>query len=164
MKLATIGYEGLQIDKFFELLITNEIDVLIDVRELPLSRKPGFSKTALRMNASYHGLEYIHMSNLGCPRSIRHDYRSDNNWEIYTRRFLQYLETQNEEIKKLLNLLAGRSGCILCYEADPTRCHRCYVAKAAVEAADTQLEVIHLATKGTHVAAHQLSVGKLILQ
>lgn len=148
MKLATIGYQGLSITDFFAILLENQVKTLIDVRELPLSRKPGFSKTALAKQASDLGLHYVHLGNLGCPREIRHEYREDNDWERYTRRFLAHLHTQKHEIENLLKIASMEMACLLCFEANPQRCHRCYVANATAQIAGTDLEIIHLgATK-----------------
>jgi uncharacterized protein (DUF488 family) len=148
MKLATIGYEGLNVTNFFDILLANRVNILIDVRELPLSRKLGFSKGALGKQASNSGLHYIHLGNLGCPRDIRYEYREDGDWVRYTWRFLAYLRSQEREIENLLRLVSVESGCILCFEADPHRCHRYYVADAVAQMAGTELEIIHLgATK-----------------
>ena len=148
MKLATIGYEGLSVTNFFDILLGNQVKMLIDVRELPLSRKPGFSKGALGKQALNYGLRYVHLGGLGCPREIRHEYRDDGDWKKYTKRFLAYLHTQDREIENLLGLISSESACLLCFEADPQRCHRCYVAKAVARIASMNLEIIHLgATK-----------------
>lgn len=148
MKLATIGYEGLNVINFFDILLANRVNILIDVRELPLSRKPGFSKGALGKQALNLGLQYVHLGHLGCPRNIRYDYRQDGDWDKYTSRFLAYLRSQEREIENLLSLVSVESGCLLCFEADPSRCHRCYIADALAQLAGTELEIIHLgATK-----------------
>lgn len=148
MRLATIGYEGLSTTNLFDILLANRVKALIDVRELPLSRKPGFSKGALGKQAFNFGLRYVHLGNLGCPCEIRHDYREDGDWVKYTRRFLAYLHTQEREIENLLSIVSDESACLLCFEANPHRCHRCYVANAVTRIAGTELEIIHLgATK-----------------
>jgi len=47
MQIFTIGYEGKSLDQFVAELRRNRISRVIDVRELPLSRRKGFSKTPL---------------------------------------------------------------------------------------------------------------------
>ena len=84
MKICTIGYEGLDIDAFMSLLAENDIETVVDVREMPLSRKPGFSKKALEAALNLSGREYVHMVALGCPKPIRDRYREDGNWKRYT--------------------------------------------------------------------------------
>ena len=129
MILSTIGYQGTKIDDFFQVLIQNEIETIIDIREYPISRIRGFSKSALSQLAETHDIEYIHFSTLGCPREIRHDYRKDHDWERYSQRFLNYLETQSNEVDKLADLIQNSNSCLLCFEAEPDHCHRLYVAE-----------------------------------
>ncbi|MBI5291596.1 MAG: DUF488 domain-containing protein [Chloroflexi bacterium] len=144
MKLMTIGYEGLATAQFFDLLTAGRVQTIVDVRELPLSRKPGFSKSALALSTAAHSLEYIHVPALGCPREIRHEYRDDGDWQRYTRRFRAYLSTQTEAIHDLSQLAQRNRCCLLCYEADPNFCHRLFVAERVVEIVGTSLKIVHL--------------------
>jgi uncharacterized protein (DUF488 family) len=130
MIIYTIGYEGLSLDTFMALLADQGIDTIVDVREMPLSRKPGFSKTALANVLNLSGLEYIHMAKLGCPRPVRDRYKADGDWEAYTRGFLSYLETQQPAIAELSSMAASAECVLLCYEADYNFCHRSMVANA----------------------------------
>jgi uncharacterized protein (DUF488 family) len=75
MTVFTIGYEGLNVDTFMSLLAQHGIETVVDVRELPLSRKTGFSKKALTNALNPSGVEYVHMVNLGCPKPVRDRYR-----------------------------------------------------------------------------------------
>ena len=77
MSVFTVGYEGLDIDTFVELLAKHNIDTVVDISELPLSRKCGFSKKALGSALLLHGHEYVHMAALGCPKPVRNEYRDD---------------------------------------------------------------------------------------
>jgi len=61
------------------------VKTVVDVRELPLSRKKGFSKSAFCDALSAHGIAYLHA--LGCPKPIRNPYKADGNWQTYTRDF-----------------------------------------------------------------------------
>jgi len=78
--LFTIGYEGLSMDRFTAQLKAAGVRRVVDVRELPLSHKPGFSKRPLSRALEGAGLAYEHIPALGCPRPIRNRYRADNNW------------------------------------------------------------------------------------
>lgn len=129
-ELHTIGYEGLDTPDFLSLLSQYDIETLVDIRELPLSRKSGFSKKALAASVKRRGIGYIHLPHLGCPRPIRNRYRDDRNWTRYQRDFLKYLATQDEAIAGLA-AMAGNSRCaLLCFEADHNFCHRSMVADA----------------------------------
>lgn len=130
MTVFTIGYEGLDIDAFMSLLAEHGIDTIVDVRELPLSRKPGFSKKALANILNISGREYVHMVDLGCPKLVRDRYREDGNWKRYTEGFLKYLKTQDDAIAELSALAATSNCALLCYEADSNFCHRSMVANA----------------------------------
>lgn len=77
MKLMTIGYEKLTPKQFYEALRQAGVSLLIDVRENPISRKPGFSKNTLKHAALEAGIAYQHISVLGCPRDIRLRYREN---------------------------------------------------------------------------------------
>jgi len=140
----TVGYEGLNSEEFFKLLHLNGVEVLIDVRELPLSRKPGFSKLALANRADAEGIRYEHIVSLGCPREIRHDYRGDLDWGRYTGRYLAYLDTQLQSIVDLAARVVYERCCLMCFEADPNFCHRSFVADRVKAASSADLAVRHL--------------------
>ncbi len=128
MTLMTIGYEGLALDAFFGILVENGVHTLVDIRETPISRKPGFSKTALSVACEQYALSYIHVASLGCPKEIRHAYREDGDWCLYTNRFLRYLATQKDSLKDLAEIVVKDNSCLMCFEADFFRCHRSFVA------------------------------------
>jgi uncharacterized protein (DUF488 family) len=128
MTIFTIGYEGLNIVAFMSLLTEHGIDTVVDVRELPQSRKPGFSKKALANTLNLSGREYIHMVALGCPKPVRDRYREDGNWKHYTEGFMKHLKTQADSIAELSSLAASSNCVLLCYEADANFCHRSMVA------------------------------------
>ena len=130
MTIYTIGYEGIDIDTFLSLLRKHDIETVVDVRELPLSRKPGFSKKTLADTLNLSGLEYVHQSDLGCPKLIRDRYRADGNWTRYREGFLKYLNTQDEALADLATLAATSTCALLCFEADHNFCHRSMVADA----------------------------------
>ena len=130
MTVFTIGYEGLDIDDFMSLLAEHGVETVVDVRELPLSRKPGFSKKALASVLNLSGLEYVHMVDLGCPKTVRDRYREDGNWKRYTEGFLKYLANQDDAVAELAALAATTNCALLCYEADHNFCHRSMVADA----------------------------------
>ena len=144
MTVFTIGYEGLDIDAFMSLLAEHGIDTIVDVRELPLSRKPGFSKKALANVLNLSGREYVHMVELGCPKPVRDRYREDSNWKRYTEGFMKYLKTQDDAIAELSSLAAASNCALLCFEADSNFCHRSMVANAVKD---------HCGARVTHIKA-----------
>jgi uncharacterized protein YeaO (DUF488 family) len=144
MELMTIGYESLTAREFFDVLRRCNVSMIVDVRELPISRKPGFAKAALATGLEKHGIKYRHLVELGCPRDIRHDYRDDGDWSRYSRRFKAYLETQEEAIRQLISLMRDERCCLLCYEEDYNFCHRSYVAENVMSTLDADLRIHHL--------------------
>lgn len=143
MSLFTLGYEGLSVHNFWEILVAHEIEILVDVRSTPQSRKPGFSKRALTLSADENAIEYQHWGSLGCPRDILQTYRADSDWISYTEKFWRYLRTRENEVMELANLAQQQRCCLLCFEADFNFCHRSYVAEFAHELAPN-LQIVHL--------------------
>ena len=136
MALFTLGYEGLDLDTFVQILLDNGVECLLDVRQRPQSRKRGFSKTALANACAENNIGYQHLAIFGCPLDIRNAYRADGDWDNYTAAFLEHL--QSPELKQAIANLAssawGKRCCLMCFEADENFCHRLFVARA-VEAA-----------------------------
>jgi uncharacterized protein (DUF488 family) len=128
--LYTFGYEGMNIEEYLARLIASTVDVVLDVRELPLSRKKGFSKNSFRERLASVGIQYMHEPRLGCPKDIRDQFKIDSDWDLYTRKFSSYVKTQNESLRAVAQLSRNANVCLVCFEADYTRCHRTFVARA----------------------------------
>lgn len=156
MTVFTIGYEGLDIDDFMSLLADHGIETVVDIRELPLSRKPGFSKTALANVLNVSGLEYVHMVALGCPKPVRDGYREDGDWKRYTAGFLKYLKTQKDAVAELGDLVQSSNCALLCFEADFNFCHRSMVAEAVSKHCGAKVKHIPVkaATSGVRYPAY----------
>lgn len=141
----TIGYEGLNLDHLFSLLDAGGVDTIVDVRQSPISRKKGFSKRALATSACAKGFRYVHLAEFGCPKPIRDDYKRDGDWERYTARFLEYIDTQEAAVFTFARRALTERCCLVCFEADPNFCHRSLVAERVAGAAP--LAVVHLGVK-----------------
>lgn len=148
-KIYTIGYEGMDLEEFMSLLAEHDVETIVDVREMPLSRKPGFSKKALEAALNLSGREYVHMGSLGCPKSIRDQYREDGNWKRYSEGFLKYLATQDDAVAELSALAETSSCALLCFEADYNFCHRSMVASAVKKYAGSRIEHLQVRTQDT---------------
>lgn len=144
MDLFTLGYEGFDVDEYFRLLVVNGVEHIVDVREVPLSRKPGFSKKSLINYSERFGIQYTHLVQLGCPRVIRHDFQTDGNWFKYSERFIEYLLTQRPAIEELSAIVARQKVSLLCVEANPYRCHRSIVADKLLCDMGKDLSINHL--------------------
>ncbi len=155
MTVFTIGYEGLGINDFISLLSEHGIETVVDIRELPLSRKPGFSKKALSNVLNLSGLEYVHMVDLGCPKPVRDGYREDGDWKRYTTGFTKHLSTQKDAVEELAELVKSSTCALLCYEADFNFCHRSMVADAVSKHCGAGVE--HIDVKATPSAGRPLA-------
>ena len=120
--------------------------LLADVREAPISRKRGFSKSALRERLEAEGIGYLHLRELGCPKRIRDDYREDGDWARYTERFMTHLDLQGDAVDQLGIRAKASPTALLCFENDFNRCHRTYVARAV--SARMAFDVIHITPAG----------------
>ena len=142
MALFTFGYEAISVDAFIARLKKVGVTVVVDVRELPLSRKKGFSKTAFSQALADAGIAYEHLPVFGCPRPIRNRYKADGDWKRYEKAFNAYIATQNVSVSALAKFSKTTHACLVCFEADFNFCHRSLVARAAASAGGAP--VMHL--------------------
>jgi uncharacterized protein (DUF488 family) len=127
--LSTIGYEKSGWPEFLARLRSAGIGLVIDVRDLPLSRRAGFSKRTLAAGLEEAGIRYVHLRALGTPPEGREANRR-REWEKFWRIVDARLGTAEAELalQALAELAARTPSCLLCYEADPAICHRSRVA------------------------------------
>lgn len=123
-RLWTIGYEGHSPESLTILLREAGVQRLVDVRELPLSRKAGFSKSALAAGMQRAGIEYTHLKALGTPRAMRHEYKASGDAEAFRRAYLEHLRALPEAIAQLEALARKERVCLLCVERAWEECHR----------------------------------------
>ncbi|MCA6124658.1 DUF488 domain-containing protein [Bradyrhizobium sp. WSM 1704] len=143
-EIFTFGYEGLSVERFVARLRSAMIETVIDVRANPLSRKPGLSKRALAEHLSNAEIKYVHLVEMGCPKSVRDRYKADRDWTAYTRGFLDYIADQEEAVARVASIAEQSRSCLICFEADFNYCHRTFVARAAAPALNAN--VVHLTT------------------
>ncbi|MEJ8569001.1 DUF488 domain-containing protein [Elongatibacter sediminis] len=132
-ELSTIGYEGAALEDFLETLKLFKVDVLLDVRELPISRRKGFSKKALSEALAEVGISYQHERCLGSPKVMRHELRESWDYERFFLQFNDHLKEQHGKIEELAEELRGHIA-LLCFERNHTQCHRTPVAEKFSEA------------------------------
>ena len=142
--LYTIGYEGLDIEQFVSRLKQYNINSLMDVRELPLSRKKGFSKTLLQKRLEEEGLSYFHAKELGSPREIRRKLKEDKDYASFFEEFSKYLEQNQNTVKEISDYLLGKIYCLMCFEQSADQCHRSIVAENFVTLQNNRFQVVHI--------------------
>lgn len=150
--IYTIGYEGLTPGEFLDILNAHDIQILIDVRELPLSRKPGFSKRALSELVEEAGLQYIHIQSLGAPRTVRHALRETSDWESYCFGYKNHLSQQEQYLDLLVELSRESRVCLMCFEADYSTCHRSLITE--------RLEKNRKINRTNHLDRHSSSLSR----
>ncbi len=140
-RLTTIGYETATLSDVIERLRAAEIAVLVDVRAVASSRRPGFSKTMLAASLEEAGIAYRHLRRLGTPKAGREAARSGRFAEMRAifAHHLAGAEAQ-AELAQAIDLARRESTALLCYEADPSHCHRAIIADHISEAIGCDVE------------------------
>ena len=140
IKLHTIGYEGANIDDFVAALKVSDVKTLIDVRELPLSRKKGFSKNGLREHLQANNIAYIHVKQLGDPKPGRLAARAGNMAE-FRRIFGKHIQLDESQraLQDIVPTILDGDACLLCFERCHSDCHRAIVAKELSKIAEVDL-------------------------
>ena len=128
--LFTIGYEGSIVDNVVAALREAGVTHLVDVRAVPQSRKPGFSKRLLGGTLAAAGIRYTHLRGLGTPKAGRDAVRHGDVGAMQRifRAHMQEPEAQ-VDLARAAELAAAEPCCLLCFERDHTHCHRQIVAE-----------------------------------
>lgn len=129
--LFTIGYEQTPARAVLDELQQAGVKLLVDVRAVASSRRPGFSKTQLAAGLDERGIGYVHLRGLGTPKDGREAARSGR-IDVLEKIYRAHLATPQarEQIDELAALVQKAGPvCILCYERDHTHCHRRWIAE-----------------------------------
>jgi uncharacterized protein (DUF488 family) len=134
-KLFTIGYEQTPAKAVLDELERTGVKLLVDVRAVAASRRPGFSKNQLAAGLQERGISYLHLRGLGTPKDGR-DAARGGKFDALHKIYAKHLKTPQarEELDELSSLVK-KSGpvCILCYERDHLHCHRQWIAEIIEE-------------------------------
>jgi len=152
--LYTLGYEGADLGDFLATLKAHKIKQIIDVRDLPLSRKRGFSKTALSTALKEVGIQYLHVKSLGDPKPGR-DAARNGDIALFRRIYCHHLKGDEAKAGLISVEVAARkiTSSLLCYERKHTNCHRSIITdqlKSNFEI--NHIEVTIPAAKGRKIA------------
>lgn len=143
--MFTIGYEGLSPEAFLDRLIEHNVDVLADVREIPMSRKKGFSKSKLENLLKKHEIEYVHLKDLGSPTPLRRKLKLDHDYGSFFKEYsIHLLGSATNSLEILQKLAVQRKVCLMCFERDANHCHRRIVAEEVKKMDGNGLVVKHL--------------------
>ena len=141
--LYTLGYEGLDVDEFVARLQKSGITRVVDVRELPLSRRRGFSKSLLAQALGDAGIAYEHVRALGNPKPLRDRFKSGDveGGAIAYRAYLH--NGSRPALLELASSIGDEKTCLLCVERSHVDCHRSIIAGAIAEHLP-RVAVVHL--------------------
>jgi uncharacterized protein (DUF488 family) len=139
----TIGYERATLANVIEALRDARVELLIDVRAIAASRRAGFSKTVLAANLREASVDYLHLRDLGTPKAGR-DAARRGLCEEMRAIFRDHLDEPGAvaAFERLARETSTRGAYLLCFEADPTCCHREVLADRLAER--SPITVIHL--------------------
>jgi len=139
----TIGYEGRTVAELVTTLQASGVEQLIDVRHNALSRKKGFSKSALSSACEQGGIAYVHVKELGIPSSLRKNLDSPAAYErLFTVYANELLPAAKSFVELATDLVQERTSALLCFERAATCCHRGHLASEVSRA--TGYNVQHL--------------------
>ena len=137
LRLFTIGYEGATQAELVAALQAAGVRRVIDVRAVPLSRKPGFSKNVLAAGLREAGIDYVHLKALGTPPAGREAARKGRMAEMHLI-YAEQLETPEAgmDAARMIALAEETPSALLCFERDPAGCHRTPLHEAVLAHAE----------------------------
>jgi len=139
----TIGYEGLSLEKYLNTLIQNDVRVLCDVRNNPISRKFSFSKDLLSHAVTKIGIDYVHVPELGIVSEKRKHLSVDAEYTALFEEYAHQLPSRKGFIDTLFSIYMDKKRIALtCFEHDPAHCHRHVLSDYM--AAKYHVKVVHL--------------------
>lgn len=156
--LYTIGYEAANLRDFIATLKKAGVEIVLDIRALPLSRRAGFSKTALGNALRDNGIDYLHLRGLGTPKAGR-DANKEGDHERFEGIFENHMRSPEAvaDLARATDIAAEKSACLLCVEKQHTQCHRALVAPRIVKA--NKQKIINLKVIETDSAQTDLLIA-----
>ena len=122
--IFSIGYEGKTMEEFIGILKKAGVQLLIDVRDAPFSRKPGFSKKPLEASLQDAGIEYVGIPELGTDKSSREAHKADPNITPILEEYKIKFEKNIAIYQALKKMARAKVTALMCYEEDYRQCHR----------------------------------------
>jgi uncharacterized protein (DUF488 family) len=137
MRIFTIGYESTTVAEFLAALKQAGVERVIDVRAVPNSRRPGFSKNVLRNALAEVGIDYVHLRALGTPADGRAAARAGRHQDL-ERIYAGQLELPEAIAQgaQMLELAKEKPSALLCYEREPGGCHRTLLLRTVAPGAE----------------------------
>jgi uncharacterized protein (DUF488 family) len=144
--LFTIGYEGISLEEYLVRLLKNNVKVLVDVRNNPLSMKYGFSKSQLKKYCESLGIAYVHIPEVGIHSDQRQELNSQSDYDklfaVYRKNNLTKTKPHQDKILELLKQYKRIA--LTCFEANVCQCHRKHLAEAIETLPGFEYKVEHI--------------------
>lgn len=144
--LYTVGYEGISLEAYLNKLIRNDIKMLVDVRNNPLSQKFGFSKNQLMRYCETLNIEYVHFPEVGIQSEYRRQLKNQSDYDTLFLSYKNKTLTQTSSTQEnILDLLKQKKRIALtCFEANICQCHRKHLAEAITQLPGWIYEINHI--------------------
>jgi hypothetical protein len=143
--VGSVGYERYRsVEDFARLLARAEVERLIDVRELPISRRRGFAKTALTEALAEEGVEYLHLRGMGNPKEFRELYKSGQVAEGRAGYEQLLTEDRAGDLRELAETIHEKRSALMCVEHDEAVCHRQVIFAALQGQLGIDLEIARI--------------------
>lgn len=143
--VGSVGYERYRlVEDFARLLAQAEVERLIDVRELPISRRRGFAKTALAEALAEQGVEYLHLRGMGNPKEFRDLYKSGQVAEGRAGYEQLLTEDRADDLRELAETIHEKRSALMCVEHDEAVCHRQVIFAALQGQLGLDLEIARI--------------------
>ena len=145
MTIYTIGYEGLNQKIFMACLKRYKISFLADVRQRPLSRKKGFSKTAITEMLLSENIKYKSFKELGTSKVMRDELYKSKNYNLFFNSYKKMIGGHQNQLDELIDLInQGDNVALLCFEKDANKCHRKIVAEEIKKRDGNGMKIKHI--------------------
>lgn len=139
----TTGYEGKSVEAFFDRLLRGGIKRIVDVRKVAYSQKYGFSGGTLGGYATKLDIEYTPVPSLGIPSALRRDLDSQADYDALFEQYeREILPEHAADVTRVAQMQRETPSALLCFEADPARCHRTRLAEAVSR--ESGMPIVHL--------------------
>lgn len=142
VRVHTIGYQQRTGIELVQALVAARVEFLVDVRAVPMSRKPDFRKNRLAGFLEEAGIKYIGMPGLGTPKFLRDKLAADRNYDEFFDQFRHHLKSVAAHVESLTRLTDRKRVSLMCFERDPAECHRSAIAEKVAGILETP--ILHL--------------------
>lgn len=138
--LYTIGYVGMHLEPFLQVMQQRRIELVLDTRWSAWSRNDGFCQAPLRRALVRRRIAYRHRPDLGTSPALRHRLDADGDWAAFVAAYAATLTTHAALLRSVAVYARTHRVCLLCAEHEPAHCHRSILAERLADLAELTIE------------------------